>query len=275
MRKITMDRDHRVNTGFRIVFVWLAMTVAASSLQAQSEAMYLEGNLFLDSSAGAMLIGFPNNGNGWRLSTAGSGQDLLFRHSSSGSTSFVTRFRFSGDNGYLGVGGTLDPSARMTIYQDGQAVGRGLRFNDGTANQDWDMTHGFSLRLHYGGSLRGFFNANTGAYQQSSDLSLKEAIRPMSTVLSRVSLLEPSVYRVRGAEDDLDTIGFIAQDVIPVFPELVDYSEADDLYGVNYAGFSVVAIRAIQELQSELGERDRKISDLEQRLAAIEALLQE
>ena len=44
--------------------------------------------------------------------------------------------------------------------------------------------------------------------------------------------------------------GFIAQDVLPLFPGLVGYSAADDLYGVDYAGFSVIAIKPFRNSKS-------------------------
>ena len=59
------------------------------------------------------------------------------------------RMTLTGD-GKLGINGT--PSARMEIFQRSQLVGTGLRFDDGTANADWDITHGFGLRFHYGGT---------------------------------------------------------------------------------------------------------------------------
>ncbi|MEM9930631.1 MAG: hypothetical protein AAF840_12475, partial [Bacteroidota bacterium] len=187
------------------------------------------GDVFMNSSVGAFHIGFPNNGNNWRMSTSNAGADLLFRSKNSGSTTFNTRFRMfqtgefavgnistpeaflhvvgnsniskpqlkleeSGNDyarleltntsasgsywhlaglpsttaanarlnfyfrngsggsdrmtltgdGELGINGV--PTARVELYQRGQAVGTGLRFDDGTANQDWDITHGFSLR---------------------------------------------------------------------------------------------------------------------------------
>jgi hypothetical protein len=244
---------------------------AAGPSRSQSEALYLEGDLFLQSDLGAFEIGFPNNGNQWRIATIDSGANLIFRQKPSGMSGFNNRFYFGGSNGYLGIGDIA--TAKVNIFQGGQSVGLGLRFDDGV-NSDWDITHGFGLRLHYGGSLRGFFNATTGEYSQSSDRQLKVNIRPMPSVLSRVERLEPSLYQMTGQADDRDAIGFVAQDILPLFPELVTYSEADALYGVNYSGFSVVAIRAIQELQEDLRQRDRKIDELEQRIAGIERLLQ-
>ena len=65
-----------------------------------------------------------------------------------------------------------------------------------------------------------------------------------------------------------------------VFPEFVSYSAADDLYGVDYAGFSVVAIKAIQEQktliesqQETLERQEKEMRELKARLERIEGML--
>lgn len=174
-------------------------------------------------------------------------------------------------SGEVGISGT-NPTARLHLHQEGQAVGRGLRFDDGV-NSDWDITHGFGLRFHYGGTLRGVISATTGAYIQSSDKRLKKGIKNMERVLPKVQQLRPTAYNYKTSKSKTETIGFIAQEVAPVFPELVEYSEVDDVYGINYAGFSVVAIKAIQELKAEVDARDQRVADLEARLDRLEKLL--
>jgi hypothetical protein len=180
------------------------------------------------------------------------------------------RMTITGD-GEVGINGS--PTARLELFQRSQTVGTGLRFDDGTANADWDVTHGFALRFHYGGSLRGFINANTGAYTQSSDETLKTNVAVLGSVLSKVSQLRPTTYEYKSSQEKETTVGFLAQEVLPIFPELVSYSKADKLYGVNYAGFSVIALKAVQEQQVVIDQQEEKINNLEARLARLEALL--
>jgi len=174
---------------------------------------------------------------------------------------------FRGD-GNVGVRET-NPTARFHIGQNGQTVGRGLRIDDGI-NEVWDITHGFGLRLHYGGELRGFFNATTGAYTQSSDGRMKRDAENLNQVLPQLKQLHPLAYRYRNARTSEKTIGFVAQEVKPLFPELVHYSEVDDIYGIDYAGFSVVAIKAIQEQQTVIEAQQQTIDGLLQRLEVLE-----
>ncbi len=180
------------------------------------------------------------------------------------------RMTITGD-GEVGINGS--PTARLHVHQRSQSVGTGLRFSDNTANQDWDVTHGFALRFHYGGDLRGFINANTGAYTQSSDKSLKANVAAITPVLNKVKDLKVRTYSYKSDATNEMTLGLLAQEAEELFPELVSYSKVDKLYGVNYAGFSMVAIKAIQEQQEVIDQQESRIEDLETRLARLEALL--
>lgn len=198
--------------------------------------------------------------------TANARLNFYFRNSNGA----ADRMTITGD-GEVGINGS--PTARLHVHQRSQTVGTGLRFSDNTANQDWDVTHGFALRFHYGGSLRGFINANTGAYTQSSDKRLKTNVSKLYPVLAKVASLEPTTYSYKSDESNEITVGLMAQDVKEIFPELVSYSKTDELYGINYAGFSVIALKAIQEQQEVIDAQDKKIEDLESRLARLESML--
>lgn len=179
------------------------------------------------------------------------------------------RMTITGD-GEVGVNGI--PTARLELFQRGQSVGKGLRFDDGI-NSDWDVTHGFGLRFHYGGTLRGLISATTGAYIQGSDARLKTNISAISSVMDKVKKLKVSSYNYKSNNVQEPTIGFLAQEVLPLFPELVSYSEVDDVYGINYGGFSVIAIKAAQEQQIEIDAHKQKIKNLETRIEELETLM--
>lgn len=186
-------------------------------------------------------------------------------------TAGFNRMTVTGD-GRIGINGP-PTGGRLHINQGGQASNSGLRFSDGTANQDWDVRHGFGLSFIYGGTLRATISATTGAYIQGSDSRLKKNIAPVGSVMKRLNKLEVSSYQYKSDTTNTTTFGLIAQDVLPLFPELVEYMPADKLYGVNYSGFSMVAIKAIQEQQVTIEAQQTKIGELEARLARLEALL--
>ncbi|MEP4028874.1 MAG: tail fiber domain-containing protein [Nonlabens ulvanivorans] len=199
----------------------------------------------------------------------GSGQNSKINFYFKNDQGAGNRMTITGD-GRVGVN-TSNPSARLTIYQDGQDVGNGLSFSDGGPNDDWHITHGYGLRFHYGSTLKALINASTGAFTVSSDRRLKKDIEPLPSVLDKVSLLKPSTYVYKSDTTKTKTLGLIAQDVQPLFPELVSKSDGDGMLGVNYSGFSVVALRAIQEQQFIIEEQSEKISNLEERLRRLEA----
>ena len=114
------------------------------------------------------------------------------------------------------------------------------------------------LHFRTEGSLRAWIGVDDGEYNVASDRRLKDGITDMKNTIEKVMSLDPVNYRFRGSERE--TIGFIAQDVKDVFPELVDYESTDDVYGISCSGISVIAIQAIQE-QQEIIERQEEAID--------------
>ncbi len=159
---------------------------------------------------------------------------------------------------------------------------QGLKLqNEGTANQSWTLytvNNGGELWIYAGTNNVGRF-AVTGAYTVISDERLKTNIRPMPSTLSNVMQLEPMTYRYTHQEASANnSLGFLAQSVAPLFPELVNYTAGDGTeatYTMDYAGFSVVAIKAIQEQQAFIEAQAQQLADQEARLQALEAQLAE
>ncbi len=69
--------------------------------------------------------------------------------------------------------------------------------------------------------------------------------------------------------------GFIAQDVKQLFPELVfggSDNPKQDFLTLNYAGFSVIAINAMQEQQQQIERLKQQNEALNRRLERLENL---
>ncbi|HCT70905.1 MAG TPA: hypothetical protein DF409_07560, partial [Bacteroidales bacterium] len=107
----------------------------------------------------------------------------------------------------------------------------------------------------------GNFNGSTGAYTATSNRHLKGDITAMTdNTLEKLRELAPSRYRYLRDPDEQFTLGFIAEDVLAVFPELVEsVGENGENLAINYAGFSVVAIKAIQEQQVMIQKQQETI----------------
>lgn len=177
-------------------------------------------------------------------------------------------------NGNVGIG-TNAPDANLHIRH---ASGGGLILENSSDNNRWRI-----YSASGDNNLTFYNNANaevadiddvTGAYTAISDSRLKKNIEGMKPVLPLIMKLNPSYYQFNWQQTgDQRQIGFLAQETYKLFPELVSYSADKDLYKMNYAGFSTVAIKAIQEQQVIIHRQQQKIDTLEQRLQKLEALL--
>jgi hypothetical protein len=99
---------------------------------------------------------------------------------------------------------------------DGWGIGTGIGSGNFNFYYESDVD-GFTTS---GTRLGGISNA-TGEYSSNSDRRLKQDIEALGGVLADVLKLEPTSYRFRrSADNGPRTIGFLAQDVQEVFPEL-------------------------------------------------------
>ena len=60
-------------------------------------------------------------------------------------------------------------------------------------------------------------------------------------------------------------IGFIAQELLDVFPEVVDYDSENDTYGVKYTALIPILVEAIKEQQEEIETLKEKVALLEEK----------
>ena len=134
-----------------------------------------------------------------------------------------------------------------------------------------------------------YFNANNyntvqidptnGNYNTYSDARLKTKIHNVPAVLHKVMQLRPVGYEMIDTPtatpaQQSENVGFLAQEVKTLFPHLVNVTEGKikstdtvtDLHTMNYSGFGVIAIKAIQEQQRQIEELKARVDKLEQLL---------
>lgn len=185
---------------------------------------------------------------------------------------------------------TATRRADITMEHDvGSGTSQGVTIeNQGANNTYWTLysTDGDgALELYYKGAFRGEFDSGTGNYVNVSDGRLKQSVQPLEGVLERVARLNPSSYSFRSDETKKPTLGFIAQEVEPLFPEMVSKVKIGDsqeeVYMLDNSGFGVIAIAAIQEmldlgnaenarLRAENEAMQQQISSLAQRIEQLE-----
>jgi hypothetical protein len=135
---------------------------------------------------------------------------------------------------------------------------KGLQFEILGVRWGMGMDNLGGLSFHSNGFLVGAFATNTGQYFAISDKRLKTNIHSLADVLPKLMQLNPVDYEMINAQHTgKKNIGFIAQEVNAVFPELITirsdsshgYKNIRELHTLDYSGFGVVAIKAIQEQQ--------------------------
>ena len=115
------------------------------------------------------------------------------------------------------------------------------------------------LLFNHQGSLRAWIEPASGAWVTNSDRKLKKEIRSMTGVLSKVLELKPRTYKFKNDDKVRNRIGLIAQEVQELFPELVTQKEH---MGIDYNGFGVLAVAAIQEQQKTIEQLQEQVKQL-------------
>ena len=157
-----------------------------------------------------------------------------------------------------------------------QAANTGLCLVEAASGNTWGLdafylgsTGYTSMEVKLNDNYVGEFYSN-GVYH-ASDRRIKNNIQAMPSLLDKVMKLQPKKYELKYNNPMHDqSIGFIAQDVKTLFPELVvvrdgvkeGNEEFKDFHCVNYDGFGVIAIKAIQEQQQEIELLKREVSEL-------------
>ena len=99
------------------------------------------------------------------------------------------------------------------------------------------------------------------AYGSPSDERYKENIKPIESALDKVTKLQGVTFDWKESDNLLDIkedIGFIAQDVQKVVPELVRENE-DGKLSLRYQGITPILLEAIKELKAEIEELKKQI----------------
>jgi hypothetical protein len=174
--------------------------------------------------------------------------------------------------GNVGIG-TLNPRASLHIKQPCAGADQGLLLEETDASGD---STGRWMNIYYEGqgtvvfyhqNGQGQFMTPDGNWHLNSDRSLKENIVPLHDILDKVMRLTPVSFQWRSSKSE--SLGFVAQEVEQIFPELVNSVTLEDkaVKGLPYPLFGVLAIAALQELAASLNQRIQELSSIVTALA--------
>lgn len=164
----------------------------------------------------------------------------------------------------------------LEIFQANNST-KALLINHQLGRWGLGVTSG-NLTLKRNESYKGEFSATDGTYSSASDARLKTAVSSLVPVLPKLLQLRPVNFEMcNDNPSHQKSIGFIAQDVKRLFPELVTvisdtshgYKNISDLHTLNYSGFSVLAIKAIQEQQAMIEALRKELDDLKEAIKEI------
>lgn len=130
-------------------------------------------------------------------------------------------------------------------------------------------------------ALIGTFNGTTGAYSSTSDERLKTNFQEVESTLENLMKLKPLTYTyINNSDNDRRHIGFKAQEVEKLFPTLVnspknaDSDSEEGVYTMDYSGFGVIAVKAIQEQQVEIETLKEQNESLQNQIEEIKKQLE-
>jgi hypothetical protein len=200
----------------------------------------MSGNPFL-------LLGM-NAGNNAALFEATPGKDFKFYNGQ-----YVLTLR--GGNGNVGIGTTNPTNAKLEVNGAirsltapyGNMWGGGLILADEATKKDWSVhSHEDKLRM-----FDGVNESIVG--EQASSLRLKKNISPLMNALGKIIKMNavsfdfvPEIYSGK------HSIGFIAEEMAEIVPEVVAKDQEGRPLSIDYGLLSTIALQGIKELQEKM-----------------------
>lgn len=226
-----------------------------------SSALGSLNNGGLDVTHAALLVGTTTSGIAFDANQMESiGSRLYLNYNSAQEISLG----FGGGNVGIGVD---NPNAKLHIKQATNLAGGGIRLVSSASANYWDIFYdgAADLRFSRNGINKASIDQANGAYNQLSDARFKTNVMTLAPVLPRLMQLQPKSYQyIDNPEDEDRSLGFLAQEVEEVFPEMVNNKEG--IRSLSYDEFSVLAIKAIQEQQAQLDRQQEEIEWLKKEL---------
>jgi hypothetical protein len=109
-----------------------------------------------------------------------------------------------------------------------------------------------------------------GSLTELSDKRLKENIVNIENVLSNVLDINPVYFEFKDKKSHPSGrhIGFVAQEIEPLFPELIQ-KDSKGYLSIEYSNMTAILLQAIKEQQEIINEQNKKNEELELQLKQI------
>tara|TARA_R110002074_G_scaffold19571_1_gene62234 strand:- start:584 stop:1735 length:1152 start_codon:yes stop_codon:yes gene_type:complete len=227
-----------------------------------------------------------SNGNSIIMKTESNGYSQLQNWTNVGSTGLysasVNGFHFYPNNAFTYGCGRLNGArggySGIVLDTGGDVV---LGMYDASGNGgDYNTSNGWHTYYHRSNNCLGISDSTTsssyGCYVTGalyatgnivaySDRRVKENIVQIDNALEKVNKLEGVYYNRIDDESKEREIGFIAQEVNEVAPELVTYAEDVDQYGVKYGNTTALLVEAVKELTQQVKDLKQEIKEIKEK----------
>ena len=285
---ITIDSSENVGIGVTTPFSQTQITETGwSSGAPYGTVLTVTGNNTNDANWGHLLI---------TDSSTGTGNGGMLRFATGSTSSDISPFAgldgFTEGANYGGLkfltranGGTATERMRIDssgILLKGKTTAgatstEGFEISNNGLNMYSTQTSGAVTSTHhvlYGSTFKfyvgynGYIYAANTTVQSLSDQRLKENVRDLDKGLSDILKLKPRRFDWKEGEGNgtKNNVGFIAQEVEPILPELVgDYlhKELDDVKSLTTGNLIPTLVKAIQEQQTLIEDLKTRIEVLE------------
>jgi len=216
-------------------------------------------------SNGNIGFGTTNPGGSLDIESSDDQTEVLINNTGFGDP--TVRFQFSGTSQFtLGV----DNSDSDKFKISGSSL---LGFNDVLTIEPNNYYVGIGNTspghpLHMGS---GAHVTAAGVWTDASDIAKKYHIDTMHYGLFEIMQLQPMTYNYKA--DDSESIGFIAQEMEKVIPEVVSGEEGEK--GIAYGLLTSVLVKGMQEQQMIINSQQREIQELRSKLSEVDQLRSE
>jgi hypothetical protein len=100
-------------------------------------------------------------------------------------------------------------------------------------------------------------------FNASSDIRLKKNVEYIENPLSKISKLQGVEYVLNSDDTNKKQIGFIAQDIEKIIPEVVYTDNSEEAYkSISYGNLTALLVEGIKELQKEVNSLREEIKFL-------------
>ena len=163
--------------------------------------------------------------------------------------------RISG-NGNIGIG-TTDPNAKLDISGKIQCVD--LSANSISCTGKIQCVDLSANSISCTGSI------NAASFNATSDIRFKSNISPIEDSLEKILQIKGVTYTMN--KDKNKQVGFIAQDIEKIIPEVVYTDNSEEQYkSISYGNITALIVEAIKELKNENNKLNEELHILKQKM---------